>query len=122
MRFLLAVLTMTWAAHASAEGIKSARYEEPTTRYAHGVLGDAIEHGALVMETDAGRTVRIRLPERRVFEDTLPRVLTLMATVMAKQLSLKATSRSEHAWPSTMKKVSLPRTSLLGSQIAGLRL
>ena len=74
MRFLLAILTMTWAAHASAEGIKSARYEEPTTRYAHGVLGDAIEHGALVMETDAGRTVRIRLPERRVFEDTLPRV------------------------------------------------
>ena len=36
---------------ASAEDITSARYEEPTTRYAHGILGDAIEHGALVMVT-----------------------------------------------------------------------
>ena len=27
-----------------------AAYEDPTTRYAHGVLGDAIEYGTLVVE------------------------------------------------------------------------
>lgn len=57
-----------------AEDVTSARYEGPTTRYAHGILGDAIEHGELVMVTDAGRQLRIVLPETRVFEDTEPRL------------------------------------------------
>ena len=74
MRFALAVCVACLASPAISEGVAAARYEEPTTRYAHGVLGDAIEHGALVMETATGRTVRVRLPESRVFEDTAPRV------------------------------------------------
>ena len=41
-----------WAGCANAgEVITKARYEAPTTRYAHGVLGDAVEWGALVIET-----------------------------------------------------------------------
>lgn len=70
----LAALFLTLAAPLHAEGVTSARYDAPTDRYAHGVLGDAIEWGALVMRTDAGRTLRITLPETRVFEDTAPRL------------------------------------------------
>ncbi|MEM7720360.1 MAG: VCBS repeat-containing protein [Pseudomonadota bacterium] len=57
-----------------AQDIVRAEYDDPTTRYAHGVLGDAIEHGTLVMETSEGRRFRVTLPERRVFEDTAPRL------------------------------------------------
>lgn len=73
--FRWALLATILASGASAEGVTSARYEEPTKRYAHGVLGDAVEWGALVLETDEGRTLRLRLPEDRVFEDTEPRVV-----------------------------------------------
>ena len=59
---------------ASAEGVLSARYTEETTRYAHGVLGDAIEHGELVMTLASGTQKRVILPENRVFEDTEPRL------------------------------------------------
>lgn len=58
---------------AAAQDVTAARYADPTDRYAHGVLGDDIEHGALVMET-AGGPVRLTLPRRRVFEDTAPRL------------------------------------------------
>ncbi len=69
-----AVCAVFLSGQAFADDVVSARYEEPTTRYAHGVLGDAIEHGALVMETAEGRAFRVRLPEARVFEDTEPRL------------------------------------------------
>lgn len=72
----------------AAEMIVSARYTEPTTRYAHGVLGDAIEHGALEIRTKktsgeglsvtaVGQTTThlVRLPQERVFEDTEPRIV-----------------------------------------------
>lgn len=68
------VLAALLASPAAAVDVTSARYEEPTTRYAHGILGDAIEHGALVMTTADDRQLRIRLPETRVFEDTEPRL------------------------------------------------
>jgi hypothetical protein len=56
--------------------LKSARYVDPTTRYQHGVLGDAIEHGALELRYDGGNKPHlIRLPETRVFEDTEPRMV-----------------------------------------------
>lgn len=72
---------------AASETIVSARYTEPTTRYAHGVLGDAIEHGTLEIETtgSSGDTLSsdavdrktryvLHLPVERVFEDTQPRL------------------------------------------------
>ncbi|NND18388.1 MAG: VCBS repeat-containing protein, partial [Silicimonas sp.] len=58
------------AAPAAAENIVSARYDAPTTRYAHGVLGDAVEWGALVMTGRSGQVFRLTLPASRVFEDT----------------------------------------------------
>lgn len=62
---------------ASAEGVTAARFTDETTRYAHGVLGDAIEYGALSLTTDRGRRLRIILPEHSVFEDLEPRVVDL---------------------------------------------
>jgi len=73
----LALILALGAACAQAEGVKSARYGDPTGRYDHGILGDAIEYGTLELTTDAGRRLRIVLPESRVFEDTAPRVVDL---------------------------------------------
>ena len=50
---------------------------EPTARYAHGVLGDAIEAGSLVMELRAGRRTELRLDDDAVFEDIEPRIVRL---------------------------------------------
>jgi hypothetical protein len=73
----LAALAPFATTSAAAEGgIVSARYTEPTTRYAHGILGDKIEHGALELHLEGLRAhTIIRLPEERVFEDTEPRVV-----------------------------------------------
>lgn len=69
--FVLSIL----AGQVAAEGVQNARFEDPTTRYPHGVLGDTIEHGALVIETTKGRRLKFVLPASRVFEDTRPRVV-----------------------------------------------
>ncbi|WP_170330974.1 FG-GAP repeat domain-containing protein [Ruegeria arenilitoris] len=61
---------------AVAETITSARFTEPTTRYAHGVLGDDIEYGALEL-TLQGDTLVIRLPSDKVFEDLAPRLVDI---------------------------------------------
>lgn len=57
--------------------IISAKYDQPTTRYAHGVFGDTIEYGALLMTLKNGKVLRVNLPEARVFEDISPRVIDL---------------------------------------------
>ena len=65
----------------AAEGrVVAARFGEPTTRYDHGVLGDAVEWGALTitLQSAAGTSEHtIRLPEPRVFEDVAPRLVDL---------------------------------------------
>lgn len=48
---------------------------EPTGRYAHNVLGDAIEAGALIARMRDGRRLVHRLPETQVFEDNAPRLV-----------------------------------------------
>ena len=65
--------------------IIAAEYTEPTSRYPHAVLGDAIEWGALRLTVDmcSGcentdiRAFTIKLPKSRVFEDTAPRIVDL---------------------------------------------
>lgn len=74
MIFRLLALSVFLTGPCLAQSITEARYDAPTTRYAHGVLGDAIEHGALTMTTEAGQKVRVVLPDERVFEDTEPRL------------------------------------------------
>lgn len=84
--FGLAILALTGAAQATPPNvIIKAQYEDPTERYDHGILGDAIEWGTLRMtvdqcfgcETKMVRDFVIRLPETRVFEDTAPRLVPL---------------------------------------------
>eukprot|EP01037_Dinobryon_pediforme_P005552 gene5552-5607_t len=64
-------------AEASGHGPVRAWYEQPTKRYDHGVLGDAIEAGSLVVIDDAGRRYEVVLPEAFVFEDITPRIADL---------------------------------------------
>lgn len=56
-------------------------YEGPTTRYAHGVLGDAIEGTELHVYTSGALDVcgaqSVTLPQELVFEDTRPRLVDL---------------------------------------------
>lgn len=49
---------------------------DPTTRYDHGVLGDAIEAGGFVVERN-GRRLTYRLPKDAVFEDRRVRLADL---------------------------------------------
>ncbi|WP_163849297.1 FG-GAP repeat domain-containing protein [Pseudooceanicola aestuarii] len=76
---LVAGLGLAWltAAPLSAQAITGAQYAAPTTRYAHGILGDAVEWGALVLTLSDGTRRRHVLPQRLVFEDTAPRLADL---------------------------------------------
>lgn len=58
----------------TAHEIAAAWYAEPTTRYGHGILGDAIEAGTLVVRDGAGTEHHLQLPEHHVFEDRFPRL------------------------------------------------
>ena len=77
MRRAALTLAALLAAGSAAAEIASARYLEPTTRYAHGVLGDAIEYGALEMRVKGGKRLKLTLPETNVFEDLEPRLVDL---------------------------------------------
>lgn len=57
---------------AAAEPVQAV-FSDPTTRYTHGVLGDAVEWGSLEI-TAGGKSLRVVLPQDRVFEDLLPRL------------------------------------------------
>jgi len=58
-------------------GAVEAWYAQPTTRYQHGVLGDAVEGGSLVAIDHLGQQFEIVLPTSQVFEDITPRVVDL---------------------------------------------
>lgn len=62
---------------AASGDIRSAWYGRPTTRYAHGVLGDAIEGGSLVVVDTSGLSHEHVLPDHQVFEDITPRIADL---------------------------------------------
>lgn len=71
-------LLLTAAAPATAQVITAAEFSQPTTRYGHAILGDAIEYGGLILTLDDGsgtpRAVEITLPQDHVFEDVAPRL------------------------------------------------
>ncbi len=60
-----------------AQDIARAWLANPTGRYPHGVLGDRLEAGSLVVETRSGLQLRFELPEHRVFEDLEVRLTDL---------------------------------------------
>lgn len=57
--------------------IRQVWYARPTRRYAHGVLGDAVEAGSLVAVTSSGNLFEAILPDDQVFEDITPRIADL---------------------------------------------
>ncbi|MBM3581552.1 MAG: VCBS repeat-containing protein [Alphaproteobacteria bacterium] len=57
-----------------ARNIRAAWLVGATDRYAHGVLGDAIEAEGVAVETADGRRLEFRLPADSVFEDRYPRL------------------------------------------------
>ena len=74
MRFAAVCAFVLSSITSAGAGVAEARYSEPTTRYAHGILGDIIEFGALEIVTDADKAIIMRLPETRVFVDLEPRL------------------------------------------------
>ncbi len=76
-RAWLALCFGLMAQGVSAQAIAKAEYAAPTTRYAHGVLGDAVEWGALRLSLKDGRRLTMTLPENLVFEDVAPRLADL---------------------------------------------
>lgn len=63
---------------AAGQGaIKAAFYGAPTDRYQHGIMGDAIEHGALIIQWADGASAQVVLPDDLVFEDRYPRLADL---------------------------------------------
>lgn len=77
-RSVLLTLCILHAGSVAAD-IEGARYVDPTERYKHGVLGDAIEWGGLELSLSDGRKVKITLPQSSVFEDVAPRLYDLDA-------------------------------------------
>jgi len=77
MKFAAAFALCALAGTASAQVIVAADYVEPTTRYAHGVLGDTIEHAGLRVTLDTGLQLTAIWPASVVFEDTAPRLVDL---------------------------------------------
>ncbi len=89
MRIWLALVAALAPVSAVADTITAARFIDPTDRYGHGVLGDAIEWGGLEIVTSGSRddavdasavarttthTYTFRLPLDHVFEDIEPRL------------------------------------------------
>ena len=61
----------------SGGAIARAWFAHPTDRYRHGVLGDAIEAGSVVIERSDGRLGTVASGASAVFEDLLPRIASL---------------------------------------------
>ncbi|WP_386683104.1 FG-GAP repeat domain-containing protein [Loktanella sp. R86503] len=62
---------------ASGGVISHAWYDDPTTIYDHGILGDAIEAATLRIATAADCNIRVSAGAGHVFEDTAPRLADL---------------------------------------------
>ncbi len=77
VRLWLAVSLAAFAPGLATAEITSARYEDPTARYPHGVLGDDIEHASLSVTLASGSVLRVTWPSQIVFEDTAPRLSDL---------------------------------------------
>ncbi|MCY6381058.1 hypothetical protein [Hoeflea prorocentri] len=76
---------------ASGSGdIREAWYGAPTERYAHAVLGDAIEAGELVVRTRSGTVLTLSLPENQVFEDRTPRLADLDGDGLTEVITIRA--------------------------------
>ncbi|MBM3609354.1 MAG: VCBS repeat-containing protein [Alphaproteobacteria bacterium] len=63
---------------------------DPTERYGHGVLGDAIEAGGFAVTTPKGQTLIYRLPQEAVFEDRRVRLADIDGDGVPEAVVIKA--------------------------------
>jgi hypothetical protein len=75
---------------ATGKDIARAWLADPTPRYDHGVLGDAIEAGTLVIERRDGKRESVTLNADAVFEDLEPRVADLDGDGIAEVVTIKS--------------------------------
>lgn len=80
-------------AKASKGNIGAAWYSAPTTRYRHGVIGDAIEAGRLNIKDSAGTVHFLDLPESEVFEDRTPRLADLDGDGLTEVITIRSSNR-----------------------------
>lgn len=73
--------------------IRSAWYITPTTRYAHGILGDAIEAGGLRVALATGAEVTLTLPDDQVFEDRTPHLADLDGDGRTEVITIRSSVR-----------------------------
>ena len=78
------------AGAAMAEAGYAARYDGPTTRYAHGVLGDDVEYTTLIVTMPDGRIVRTTWDAPVVFEDLAPRLIDLDGDAIPEIITVEA--------------------------------
>lgn len=79
LAILLVAATLCGGARTEAAVPLSATYADPTDRYPHDIFGGVAGWATLAVvaspcATCAAETIRVHLPETRVFEDTLPRL------------------------------------------------
>lgn len=74
-RALMAAGLLIGAPVAGMADIQSARFIGPTTHYAHGILGDAVEYSGMMVRLTGGRSFLVGHRDGgRVFEDIAPRL------------------------------------------------
>jgi len=76
MRGALVACVAVFCAFGAEAQVTSAALTQPTDRYDHAILGDALEWGGLRL-TGSGGSVEVTLPLTRVFEDVEARVADL---------------------------------------------
>jgi len=98
----LCVAGLAWGGVAQAAPpcvaeITSATYTQPTERYAHGVLGDDIEYGAISVQLQdpahcggATRAQEVALPRSMVFEDLQPRLVDVSGDGMPEVVTVES--------------------------------
>ena len=73
--------------------VAAAWYTEPTDRYRHAILGDALEAGALTVRLASGTQTTFRLPQDHVFEDRTPRLADLDGDGRTEIITIRASTR-----------------------------
>ncbi|MEM1284488.1 MAG: hypothetical protein AAGH43_03810 [Pseudomonadota bacterium] len=73
--------------------VRAAWYTEPTDRYRHAILGDALEAGALTVRLANGAQTTFRLPQDQVFEDRTPRLADLDGDGRTEIITIRASTR-----------------------------